>query len=93
MLSAQVLSRVVDTVFTSVNIRNLTREQVSESMTLGQGGLGLDSVDILEVVVAVEHEFKVKVTGKELGQKVFQSIGTIASYVANESPLVADRAP
>ena len=82
MQSPQVLSRVIDTVFNAVKIRAVSRDAVSEAMTLGIGGLGLDSVDILEIVVAVEHEYGVKIKDRHMGQEVFRSLGTIAQFVA-----------
>jgi acyl carrier protein len=93
MQNPQVLSRVIDTVFDAVNIRAVSRGSVDAAVVLGRNGLGLDSVDILEVVVAIEHEFKVKVANKEVGQAVFQSIGTIAQFVAANSPLFQAPAP
>ncbi len=85
MQSPQVLSRVIDTVFNAVKIRAVNKDSVSESMTLGNGGLGLDSVDILEIVVAVEHEYGVKIKDRHEGMEVFRSLGTIADYVRAHS--------
>ena len=50
--------------------------------SLREGGLELDSVDILEVIVAVEHHFGVKVDDAETGKKYFRTIGTIAELVS-----------
>lgn len=85
MQSPQVLSRVIDTVFSAVKIRAVSKESVNESMSLGNGGLGLDSVDILEIVVAVEHEYGVKIKDRHEGMEVFRSLGTIADYVRANS--------
>jgi acyl carrier protein len=87
MQGPQVLSRVIDSIFAAVKIRVVDRGRVDAAMTLGRGGLELDSVDILEIVVTIEHEFQVKITDKALGQEVFQSIGSIARYVEAHSPL------
>lgn len=89
MQSPQVLSRVIDTVFNAVKIRAVGRDSASEQMTLGPGGLGLDSVDILEIVVAVEHEFGVKIKDRHMGQEVFRSLGSIAQFVQAHSPQFA----
>jgi acyl carrier protein len=86
MQNPQVLARVIDTVFTAVKNR-ADRSTVDPSVLLGKGGLGLDSVDILEVVVAIEHDFRVKVADKSVGETVFQSLESIARFVAAESPL------
>jgi acyl carrier protein len=89
MQNPQVVEKVVATIFDAVNIRSIDRQMVKTETALGPQGLGLDSVDILEVVVAVEHEFKIKITDRKLGQTVFASIGSIAEFVLRHSPLYA----
>ena len=44
-------------------------------------GLGLDSIDILELVVNVEKTFGVQIPDRETGQKVFQSVNTIVEHL------------
>lgn len=90
MRSPQVLSRVIDTVFGAVKIRSIGRDKVDATMPLGRDGLGLDSVDILEIVVAVEHEYGVKISNRHQGVEVFQSLGTIAAFVEAHSPEFAE---
>lgn len=85
MESPQVVSNVIEAIFDSVNLRFVDRDTVNENTVLGQGGLGLDSVDILEVVVAIEHRFGVKVQDKKSGQDVFQSIGSIVKFVESSA--------
>lgn len=87
MESPQVVSNVIDAIFESVNLRFVDRDTVGEDTVLGQGGLGLDSVDILEVVVAIEHKFGVKVQDKKSGMDIFQSIGSIAKFVEANAEL------
>jgi len=48
-------------------------------------GLGLDSIDALELVLGLEKEYGVVIPDAEVGQKVFQSVRTIAQYVAENS--------
>ena len=48
-------------------------------------GLGLDSIDALELVLGLEKEYGVIIPDAEVGQKVFQSVRTIAQYVAENS--------
>lgn len=44
-------------------------------------GLGLDSIDVLEIVVNIERTFKVQIPDKEVGQKVLQSVNTLVDYL------------
>jgi acyl carrier protein len=48
-------------------------------------GLGLDSIDALELVLGLEKEYGVVIPDAEVGQRVFQSVRTIAQYVAENS--------
>ena len=44
-------------------------------------GLGLDSIDVLEIVVNIEKTFGVQIPDKEVGQQVLQSINTLVDYL------------
>ncbi len=68
----------------SVNIQHIPLSEITEATTLFGDGLGLDSVDVLEVVVAVERKYGLKVRDAKTGQKIFQSIGSIADFVAQQ---------
>lgn len=76
-LTAEITALIVD----AVNLHHLSADQIRPEMPLTQGGLNLDSVDILEIVVAVEQKYKVKVKDADVGKKYFVSIATIAEFV------------
>ena len=65
----------------SVQLHHIPLDTINASTTLFHDGLGLDSVDILEVVVAVEQKFGVKIRDAKAGQQIFQSVGSIADFV------------
>jgi acyl carrier protein len=44
-------------------------------------GPGLDSIDVLEIVVNLEREFGVTIQDKETGQKVLRSVNTIVEFI------------
>ena len=46
-----------------------------------QKGLGLDSIDVLEIVVNVEKTFGVSIPDRETGQRVLQSVNTLVDYI------------
>ncbi len=81
MEKAGLVTEVADLIIKSVNLQHMASEQLSAETALTQGGLGLDSVDILEVVVAVEHKYGVKVPDAQTGAQHFQSIGTICDFI------------
>lgn len=83
-LLTQLVPQIVDLVVDSVNLHHIDRTGIGPQTVLMQGGLGLDSVDVLEVVVAVEQKFGVKVKDAETGKTYFQTIGSIAQFVQSK---------
>jgi acyl carrier protein len=64
-----------------VKVLNLPYEpdEISEDSPLFGLGLGLDSVDALEIVVGVENEFGVSITDEDM--QAFRSINTIVDFI------------
>jgi acyl carrier protein len=50
------------------------------------GTLGLDSIDVLEIVIMIEKDYGVRIDNRELGEKVFASLKTLAAYIYENSP-------
>lgn len=81
MHNQSLVTEVKNLIITSVNLHHLDPQAISADTSLREGGLELDSVDILEVVVAVEQTFGVKINDAEVGKQHFRTIGTIADFV------------
>ena len=56
-------------------------EDIGDATTLFDGGLGLDSIDVLELVLEIERLFGVSITDEQTGIKVLRSVDTIAEYI------------
>jgi len=80
-LSLEVKNLIID----AVNLQHLTPESIEDQASLYQDGLGLDSVDILEIIVAIENQYGIKVPNAESGKKAFQSISTIVEFIGAET--------
>jgi acyl carrier protein len=52
-----------------------------EAPLFGEGGVGLDSIDVLELVVLLDRDYGIKIRAPKEGPKIFYSIKTIAEYV------------
>ena len=50
------------------------------------GNLGIDSIDVLEMVIMIEKDYGIKIDNKELGVKVFANLRTLAEYIYKNSP-------
>lgn len=53
----------------------------TEQPLFGPGGVGLDSVDALQIVVALDKRYGLKITDTEVAQKTLKSVATIAEAV------------
>ena len=56
-------------------------EDIVASEPLFGEGLGLDSIDALELVVAIEREYQVEIPNAEVGRRAFASINALAEFV------------
>jgi acyl carrier protein len=56
-------------------------EEIGDATTLFDGGLGLDSIDVLELVLEIERLFGVSISDEQTGMKVLRSVDTIAEYI------------
>jgi acyl carrier protein len=61
-------------------------EDIGDDTPLFDEGLGLDSIDVLELVLELERSFGVTIADQDTGVKVLRTVDTIAAYVtANRS--------
>jgi acyl carrier protein len=77
-LVSELKVKLVDT----LNLPDVTPADIDETEQLVGGKLGIDSIDVLELVMMVEKEYAVKIDNKELGAKVFANIRSLADYIS-----------
>jgi acyl carrier protein len=62
----------------------ISAEEISDEQTLfGPGSLGLDSVDALQLVVALDKAYGLKIPDPETARQILQSVASMAAAVAN----------
>lgn len=65
-----------------VNILDYTPDQITDDIPLfGPKGLGLDSIDALELSVMLEREYNIKLTDPTESRKILASVESIADYI------------
>jgi acyl carrier protein len=68
-----------------LNLQDIKPEDIVDEAPLFGDGLGLDSIDALELVVLMEKYHGVKITDETVGKKVLYSINTMAEYIVEEN--------
>ncbi len=80
-------SRIKHLIVDSLHLEGVKPEMIEDEAPLFGEGLGLDSVDALELVVALEKEFGIKIKSQELGREVFSSVASLSQFIeARTSP-------
>lgn len=70
-------------VIEALNLNGMTPEDIADDAPLfGDGGLGLDSIDVLELIVLLEKNYGIKLNSPAQGKEVFRSMAVMADYVA-----------
>ena len=66
----------------ALNLEEMTPDEIDTDAPLfGDDGLGLDSIDALELIVLMEKRYGIKLASPAEGKAIFQSVKTIAEYV------------
>ena len=74
-------SRIKKLIVERLFLEGLSPEEIGDEDPLFGEGLGLDSVDALELVLGLEQEFDIKIKSKEVGREAFASVAALATYV------------
>lgn len=77
----QLIEQIKQLIIQRLKLVEMAPEMIETDAPLFGEGLGLDSIDALELVLGLEKEFGVIIPDAEVGKKVFQSARTIAQYV------------
>ena len=74
--------KIIDT----LRLEDVSPEDIGEEDQLVGGDLGLDSIDVLELVIMIEKDYGLKIDNKELGARVFANVKALAAYIRGNSP-------
>jgi acyl carrier protein len=77
---------IKELIISSLNLRDVTPEQIVDDAPLFQEGLGLDSLDSLELAVAIDRKYGVTIPDEVVGKEVFSSVTSLAAYVRQQRP-------
>jgi acyl carrier protein len=82
----QLLEELKKKIIETLDLVDVSPDDIKEDDQLVGGDLGIDSIDVLELVMMIEKDYGVKIDNKELGAKVFVSLRTLARYITDNRP-------
>ncbi|MFH6602748.1 phosphopantetheine-binding protein [Maribacter algicola] len=69
-----------------LNLEDVSADDIADQDPLFGEGLGLDSIDALELIVMLDKDYGIKLADPKEGRKIFESVETMAAYItANRS--------
>ncbi|MDP9042633.1 MAG: phosphopantetheine-binding protein [Bacteroidota bacterium] len=71
-----------------LNLKDLKPADIGDDQPLFVEGIGLDSIDALELIVLLQQEYNIKLSNAEDGPRVFRTIRTMADYITANSGTV-----
>ncbi len=86
MDEAQLRSRLKQLIVAELNLKGRDPETIEDDAPLFGGGLGLDSLDALQLAVSIEEKLGVRIPDGEQARPIFRSVRALAEYVATFDP-------
>ncbi|MBA5628781.1 phosphopantetheine-binding protein [Moheibacter lacus] len=68
-------------IITQLNLEDITIDDLQDDTPLFGDGLGLDSIDALELIVLLDKSYGIKLADPKEGRKVFETVQTMADYI------------
>lgn len=78
----ELIIELKEKIIEALNLEEMTPEDIATDEPLFGEGLGLDSIDALELIVLLEKNYGIKLANPAEGKEIFNSVGTIADYVS-----------
>ena len=75
------MERLKSLIIESLNLEGITIESIKDDQPLISEGLGLDSVDALELVVVLEKAYGIKIRSQEIEPRIFSSISSLHDFI------------
>jgi acyl carrier protein len=68
-------------IISTLGLMDVKPEDIKDDAQLVGGDTGIDSIDVLELVMMIEKDYGIKIESKELGAKVFASVRALSIYI------------
>ena len=76
-LKEELKSKIIE----QLNLEDVSVEDIADDDALFGDGLGLDSIDALELIVMLDKDYGIRLSDPKEGRKIFESIQVMAEYI------------
>ena len=78
----QLIQELKASLIEALNLEDITPEEIENNAPLfGEAGLGLDSIDALEIILILERNYGIRIANPAEGKELFYSVQTLADYI------------
>ncbi len=78
----ELIEKLKSELIAELNLEEVTPADIdAEAPLFGDGGLGLDSIDALEIILILERNYGIKIENPAQGKEIFYSVKTLAEYI------------
>ncbi len=77
----ELISQLKENIIEVLNLEEMSPNDIDNDAPLFGEGLGLDSIDALELIVMMEKEYGIKLKNPAEGKEIFKSINVMAHYI------------
>ena len=81
MTDTELLGAIKRVILTELDLRDRTEKDIADDEALFGSGLGLDSLDALQLAMAIEEHFGVRIPEGEESREIFASVRSIAEHI------------
>ena len=82
MMAAALRGEIKEFIVSTLRLKDVTAGDIADDDALVGGSLGLDSIDFLELTVAMEKQYGVKITEADEVRRIFASVNSITEHIA-----------
>lgn len=76
------INKLKEEIIEVLNLEECTPDDIDENAPLFGDGLGLDSIDALELIVLMEKNYGIRLTDPNQGKEIFKSVAVMADYIS-----------
>jgi len=86
----ELINELREKIVDALNLQDIAPDTIDPDEQLVGGRLGIDSIDVLEMVMLVERDYGLTIDNRELGARVFASVRALAGFIHDPSSLTAN---